>query len=61
MKSAESRIICVLSAAEKLRYSELRREMCNITDAILAATLKDLREDGIVLQDIGQETGCYLL
>ena len=42
------RIICVLSAAEKLRYSELRREMCNITDAVLAATLKDLIEDGII-------------
>ena len=34
----KSRIISVLSAAEKLRYSELRREMCNITDAVLAAT-----------------------
>ena len=44
----KSRIICVLSATEKLRYSELRREMCNITDAVLAATLKDLIEDGIV-------------
>ena len=44
----KSRIICVLSAAEKLRYSELRREMCNITDAVLAATLKDLIEVGIV-------------
>lgn len=44
----KSRIICVLSAAEKLRYSELRREMCNITDAVLAATLKDLIKDGII-------------
>ena len=44
----KSRIICVLAANEKLRYSELRREMCNITDAVLAATLKDLIEDGIV-------------
>lgn len=44
----KSRIICVLSANEKLRYSELRREMCNITDAVLASTLKDLIEDGIV-------------
>lgn len=38
----------VLSAREKLRYSEIRREMYNITDAVLAATLKDLTEDGIV-------------
>lgn len=44
----KSRIICVLAANEKLRYSELRREMCNITDAVLAATLKDLIEDGII-------------
>lgn len=38
----------MLSACEKLRYSEIRREMYNITDAVLAATLKDLTEDGIV-------------
>ena len=38
----------MLSAREKLRYSEIRREMYNITDAVLAATLKDLIEDGIV-------------
>ena len=38
----------VLSAREKLRYSEIRREMYNITDVVLAATLKDLTEDGIV-------------
>ena len=38
----------MLSAREKLRYSEIRREMYNITDAVLAATLKDLTEDGIV-------------
>ena len=43
----KSRIICVLSANERLRYSELRKEMHNITDAVLAATLKDLMEDGI--------------
>lgn len=44
----KSRIICVLSATEKLRYSSLRRELCNITDSVLAATLKSLIEDGIV-------------
>ena len=38
----------MLSACEKLRYSEIRREMYNITDAVLAATLKNLTEDGIV-------------
>lgn len=44
----KSRIICVLSANEKLRYSEIRKEMYNITDAVLASTLKDLISDGIV-------------
>lgn len=33
---------------QKLRYSEIRKEMYNITDAVLAATLKDLIADGIV-------------
>ena len=28
----KSRIICVLSANERLRYSEIRKEMYNITD-----------------------------
>lgn len=44
----KSRIICVLSVNKSLRYSELRKEMYNITDAVLAATLKDLIEDGIL-------------
>ena len=44
----KSRIICVLAAKEVLRYSELRREMGNITDAVLASTLKELITDDIV-------------
>lgn len=44
----KSRIICVLAAKKKLRYSEIRKEMCNITDAVLATTLKELIQDGIV-------------
>ena len=40
-----SRIICVLAEKETLRYSELRREMGNITDAVLAASLKQLISD----------------
>ena len=43
-----SRIICVLAEKETLRYSELRREMGNITDAVLAASLKQLMSDEIV-------------
>ena len=38
----------MLFASKKLRYSEIRKEMYNITDAVLAATLKDLIADGIV-------------
>ncbi|MDO4554402.1 MAG: helix-turn-helix domain-containing protein [Lachnospiraceae bacterium] len=44
----KSRIICVLAEKQLLRYSELRKEMTNITDAVLAATLKELQEEGIV-------------
>lgn len=44
----KSRIICVLAAKDVMRYSELRTEMGNITDAVLAASLKELIADGIV-------------
>lgn len=44
----KSRIICVLAAKETLRYSELRNEMGNITDAVLAAALKELIAGQIV-------------
>ncbi|MCH3972754.1 MAG: helix-turn-helix transcriptional regulator [Oscillospiraceae bacterium] len=43
-----SRIICVLASKGTLRYSEVRKEMGNITDAVLAATLKELIANGIV-------------
>lgn len=43
-----SRIICVLAEKKTLRYSELRREMANITDAVLAATLKSLIGNDII-------------
>ncbi len=46
----KSRIICVLAEKETLRYSILRREMSNITDAVLAATLKELLSDGIIIR-----------
>lgn len=44
----KSRVICVLSEKKLLRYSELRREMANITDAVLATTLKELIADEIL-------------
>lgn len=44
----KSRIICVLAGQKTLRYSEVRKELTNITDAVLAATLKELIADKIV-------------
>lgn len=44
----KSRVICVLSEKGTLRYSAIRKEMTNITDAVLASTLKELIADGIV-------------
>lgn len=41
-------IICVLATLGTLRYSELRKEMGNITDAVLASALKDLITNGII-------------
>jgi DNA-binding HxlR family transcriptional regulator len=46
----KSRIICVLAEKGTLRYSNLRKEMMNITDTVLASTLKELIADQIVLR-----------
>ena len=43
-----SRILCVLSAYETMRYSELKSEMINITDAVLASTLKSLLAEDLI-------------
>lgn len=44
----KSRIICVLAAYKNLRYSQLRRDLYDISDAVLAATLKEMIGDGLV-------------
>ncbi len=44
----KSRVICVLNEKGTLRYSSIRKEMLNVTDAVLSATLKELIEDGLV-------------
>jgi DNA-binding HxlR family transcriptional regulator len=44
----KSRIICALAEKGTLRYSALRKEMSNITDAVLASTLKELNANDIV-------------
>lgn len=46
----KSRIICVLAEKKTLRYSVLRRELSDITDAVLAAALKGLLADGIIIR-----------
>ncbi len=46
----KSRIICVLNEKGTLRYSSIRKEMLNITDAVLAATLRELINNGIVVR-----------
>jgi len=40
----KSRIICVLATNGVMRYSEIRRDMGNITDAVLATNLRELME-----------------
>ena len=44
----KSRIICVLSKKKILRYSELKKELVNITDAVLSISLKELIEDELI-------------
>ena len=44
----KSRILCVLSANFTTRYNEIRKELGNITDAVLAAMLKELIRDGLI-------------
>ena len=44
----KSRIICVLAAKDCLRYSELRGEMANVSDAVLSASVKELMSDGML-------------
>ncbi|MDL2238428.1 helix-turn-helix transcriptional regulator [Christensenellaceae bacterium OttesenSCG-928-K19] len=44
----KSRILCVLSSVSVMRYSQIRKELGNITDAVLAAMLKELMADELV-------------
>lgn len=51
----KSRVICVLAAKETLRYSEIRGEMKNITDAVLAATLRELIANQLITRESHDE------
>lgn len=44
----KSRVIFVLAEKKKLRYSDLKSEMVNISDTVLANTLKELLKDGMI-------------
>lgn len=44
----KSRIICVLAGQDAIRYSGIRKELSNITDAVLASMLKELIKDGLI-------------
>ncbi len=44
----KSRIICVLSSQDVMRYNEIRKELSNITDAVLASMLKELIADELI-------------
>lgn len=44
----KSRIICVLSSNSIMRYNEIRKELGNITDAVLASMLKELITDELI-------------
>lgn len=44
----KARILCVLAKKQVLRYSALRREMADITDAVLTATLKELAQADLI-------------
>ena len=45
------RILCVLAARRVLRYAELRRELTDVSDAVLGAALRELARDGMVSRE----------
>lgn len=42
------RVVGLLNYYEIMRYNEIKKDLDNITDAVLAATLKEMVEDGII-------------
>ena len=44
----KSRILCTIARYQTIRYSELRKELGNITDTMLANSLKELQADDMV-------------
>ena len=48
-------IICALNNKGTLRYNELRRKMDKISNTVLAASLKELEEEGLVTRNVYME------
>ena len=46
----KSRILSVLSKADNLRYGEIKSQINNITDAVLAASLKELISSEMIVR-----------
>lgn len=44
----KSRIICALAVSGAMRYTGIRRELGDITDTMLANSLRELQEDGML-------------
>lgn len=44
----KARILCVLSAQDVLRYNAIRKELGNITDAVLASMLREMLENELI-------------
>lgn len=42
------RIICILNHKGTMRYSDIRKELVNLTDAVLSGALRELVNDGMV-------------
>ena len=43
-------ILCVIDRMEVVRYGELRRSVYGITNTMLANSLKEMEEDGLVIR-----------
>ena len=49
------RIICILNHKGHMRYSDIKKELVNLTDTVLSSALRELVEDGIVVKEQFEE------
>lgn len=47
-----SRILCVLHTHGTVRYSKLRDELVNVSDAVLSATLKEMLNKNLIVKHV---------